>query len=117
MPDTTTANVPPALLRKLGELSQRYQELQSSLADPAFTANPQMMISAIKESGQILPVVEKYREYCEAAKQVDELTEMAANKADGEMSALAEEELPAAREKAGELVEALKDQFIAAEDN
>jgi peptide chain release factor 1 len=117
MSDTSTISAPPALLRKLGELSQRYEELQNSLADPAFTANPQMMISAIKESGQILPVVEKYREYAGILRQVEELTEMAAGKADAEMAALAEEELPAARAKAAELMEVLKDQFIAAEDN
>ena len=117
MSETSTLSAPPALLRKLEETSQRYGELQNSLNDPAFVSNPQKMIAAIKESGQLAPVVEKYREYREAAKQVDELTEMAAGKADADMAALAEEELPAARTKVGELIEALKDQFIAAEDN
>jgi peptide chain release factor 1 len=117
MSETSTLSAPPALLRKLEETSQRYGELQNSLNDPAFVSNPQKMIAAIKESGQLAPVVEKYREYREAAKQVDELTEMAASKADADMAALAEEELPGARTKVGDLLEALKDQFIAAEDD
>jgi peptide chain release factor 1 len=117
MSETSTLSAPPALLRKLEQTSQRYGELQNSLNDPAFVSNPQKMIAAIKESGQLAPVVEKYREYREAAKQVDELTEMAASKGDADMAALAEEELPGAKTKVAELLEALKDQFIAAEDN
>jgi peptide chain release factor 1 len=117
MPDVSTVSAPPALLRKLEELSRRYEELQNSLNDPAFVSNPQMMIPATKESGQILPVVERYREYQSAARQVEELTEMSANRADPDMAALAEEELPAAIEKANRLVEDLKDHYIAAEDN
>jgi len=117
MAETLTLNAPPALLRKLDQTSQRYGELQDSLNDPAFVANPQKMIAAIKESGQLAPVVERYREYREAARQVTELTEMAATRGDPDMAALAQEELPGARAKAAELLEALKDQFIAAEDN
>ena len=118
MPETSTLSAaPPALLRKLDEMSARYDELQNSLNDPAFVSDHQKVIAASKESGQLLPVVERYREYRSAARQVDELTEMAGNKTDADMAALAEEELPGAREKATALLEDLKDQFIAAEDN
>jgi peptide chain release factor 1 len=117
MPETSTASAPPALLRKLEEMSNRFDEIQNSLNDPAFVSNPQKMIAASKESGQLQGVVEKYREYKSASKQVDELAEMSAHKADAEMAALAEEELPGARDKANQLLEDLKDQFIAAEDN
>src|SRR5258706_14062392 len=108
MSDTSTLSAPPALLRKLEETSQRYGELQNSLNDPAFVSNPQKMIAAIKEQGQLAPVVEKYREYQQAARQGDELTEMAGSKGDAEMAALAEEELPGALAKAAELLKALK---------
>src|ERR1700761_5425486 len=106
MAETLTLNAPPALLRKLDQTSQRYGELQDSLNDPAFVANPQKMIAAIKESGQLAPVVERYREYREAARQVAELTEMAATRGDPDMAALAQDELPGARAKAAELLEA-----------
>jgi len=107
---------PPALLRKLDELAKRFGDLQNSLNDPAFVANPQKMIAASKETGQLGPVVSKYREYQKAVKQLDELREMSRG-SDAEMSALAQEELPQAESSASELLEALKDQFIAAEDN
>jgi peptide chain release factor 1 len=117
MPDPTTLPVPPSLIRKLDELIHRYEEMQNSLNDPAFLANSHKMIAANKESGQLLPVVEKYREYKSTIQQVAEMTEMAANRADPDMAALAEEELPAARVKADQLLEDLKDRLVAAEDN
>jgi peptide chain release factor 1 len=117
MSDTQTASAPPAVLRKLGEMSRRYDELQNSLGDPSFVSNAQAMIAASKESGQLLGVVTKYREYLEAARQVEELVDMTTTKGDAEMAALAEEELPPARERAAAMLEELKDGLIAAEDN
>jgi peptide chain release factor 1 len=117
MPEATIQSAPPALIRKLDETIRRYDELQNSLNDPAFVSNAQKMIAAHKESGQLLPVVERYREYVAAARQVDELVEMAATRGDPDMAALAAEELPEAKAKTARLLEELKDQFIAAEDN
>ena len=60
-----------------------------------------------------------FREYKEVAKQVADLREMAANKADAEMSELAARPSRArcARPRSMQLLEALKDEFVAAEDN
>jgi len=116
MADTTALSAPPALIRKLEELSRRYAELQDSLNDPAFVSNAQKMIAASKETGQLEPVVSKYQEYVKAVGQVNELIEMAKG-SDQEMAGLAENELPGARQAAIDILEALKDQFIAAEDN
>jgi peptide chain release factor 1 len=118
MADTLAPSLaaPPALLRKLDEVAKRYDELQNSLNDPAFVASPQKMIAASKETGQLEPVVSKYREYQKATKQLEDLREMIKG-GDVEMSALAQEELPQAEASASDLLEALKDQFIAAEDN
>jgi peptide chain release factor 1 len=116
MSENALISPPAALTRKLEQMSQRHAELQNSLNDPSFVSNPQLMIAAIKESGQLGPVVEKYREFQDAAKQVGELTEMSAG-GDAEMAALAADELPGATDKARSLMEALKDQLIAAEDD
>src|SRR5689334_7247969 len=116
MSENAVISPPAALVRKLEQMSQRHAELQNSLNDPTFVSNPQLMIAAIKESGQLGPVVEKYREFREAARQVGELTEMSGG-GDAEMAALAADELPGATDKARALVEALKDQLIAAEDD
>jgi peptide chain release factor 1 len=113
---TETKTIPP-LLRKLEETAQRYASLQESLNDPAVLSNPQKMIPISRESGQLEPVVTRYREYCKARDQVEELKQLSANKADAEMADLAAAELPEAQAKADALLEALKDEFVAAEDN
>ena len=96
---------------------KRFIELQESLGDTAVLSNPTRLVAASKESGQLEPLVSRFRQYKSAARQVEELTVMAAHKEDGEMAELAAAELPEARAKADALLEALKDEFVAAEDN
>jgi peptide chain release factor 1 len=116
MSDNSTTTAHP-LLRKLDELAAKYQALQDSLNDPALLSNPQRLVAASKESGQLEPVVSRYREYLKAQQEAEQLQEMAGHTADAEMSELAAAELPAARAKADELLESLKEEFVAAEDN
>ncbi|MGB7160800.1 MAG: peptide chain release factor 1 [Tepidisphaeraceae bacterium] len=116
MPQATKTQSSP-LLRKLDETAQRYASLQESLNDPAVLSNPQKMIPISRESGQLEPVVRRYQEYCKARDAVEELKQLSSNRADAEMAELAAAELPEAEAKADTLLEALKDEFVAAEDN
>ncbi len=116
MPDTLT-NVPVALFNKLDEKAAKLDSLRQSLNDPAILANPHQMISITKEIGQLEPVVGRYREYQKAAKTVLDLQEMAQATADPEMAQLAAAELPDAQTKSDQLLENLKDDLLAAEDN
>src|SRR3954468_3627118 len=93
-----TASASP-LLRKLDEIEQRLVALQDQLNDAAFVSNPTKLVAASKESGQIEPVVTKYRQYKQAATQVEELREMSGG-ADREMADLAQAEFPEAQAKA-----------------
>src|SRR5258708_5939396 len=106
-----------ALLRKLQEKAQRYEELQQALNDPATMTNVARLVSITKESGQLEPVVSRYRDYLKSRTAVDELREMAAHKADRDMADLAAAELPDAEAKAAAQLESLQDEFLAAEDN
>jgi peptide chain release factor 1 len=108
---------PAGLIRKLDEKLNRFNELRESMNDPAVLSNPQRLVSISKESGQLEPVASRYQEYKKAAEQAEELRTMAADKSDAEMSALAQAELPLALSRSTELLEALKDEFLAAEDN
>src|SRR4051812_48758532 len=112
MPDTQTI-APPALIRKLDESSRRFDELHASMNDPAVLSNSQKLVAISKEAGQLDPLVARYKEYQAAARQVEELTEMASHKGDAEMSELAASELPDATAKAEAMLEALKDEFVA----
>lgn len=105
------------LLRKLDEMLHRYEELQASLNDPAVLANSARVVAISKESGQLEPVVTRYREYLQAEKSAQDLRDMSASAEDKEMAELALTELPDAEALAARLHEQLKDEFLAAEDN
>ena len=118
MEETTFPAAPPqALIKKLDERLARYTELENLLNDPTVLSNSQRLVALSKEKGQLEPVVGRYREYRRAVEAADELRQMAQNKADPEMSELAGSELPEAEAKAAGLLESLKDEFLAAEDN
>ncbi len=116
MPDLLNA-APAALIRKLDQLLQRQNELEAQLTDAATLSNPQKLIAISKEKGQLDALADQYRSYQKARDAAAELRELSANKADAEMAELATAELPEAEAKADQILESLKDQFVAAEDN
>src|SRR5882762_1420924 len=111
------ANPSNPLIRKLDELLARFDSLREQLNDPAVLANHQKVVPLSRESGQLEPIVGRYREYQKLQREIQSLTEMSQSKTDPEMAELAEEELPAAEARATELLEELKDQLLTAEDN
>ena len=114
---TTHDGAPPPLIRKLDEKLTRFTELENQLNDPATLSNSQRMVAISKEKGQLEPVVDRYREYRKSADAVAELKQLAGNRSDAEMAELAASEIPEAEAKATALLESLKDEFVAAEDN
>jgi peptide chain release factor 1 len=110
---TTTDTAPPALLRKLDEKLARFDELREQMNDPAVLANSQQLIAISKESGQLEPVVTKYRQYLKTHNEEQDLRRMLN---DPEMRELAESELAGVVASAFTLLEELKDEFVAAED-
>ena len=113
----THDGAPAPLIRKLDEKLNRYTELENQLNDAAVLSNSQRLVAISKEKGQLEPVVGKYREYRKAADAVTELKQLAENKADYEMAEMAAAEIPDAEAKANSILESLKDEFVAAEDN
>jgi len=111
MTQTTPLN---PLHRKLLELESRYDQLQDSLNDPAVQANGARLVAISKEAGQLQPLVERFRDYKKAEQQVQELSAL---KDDPEMGELAASELPDAEAKTQQILEEIKDEFVAAEDN
>src|SRR5438874_5890832 len=116
MPDPITISTdaaPSALIRKLDEKLARFDQLRQEMNEPAVLSNPQRLISISKESGQLEPVVVKYRQYLSVLKEQQELRQMLQ---DPEMRDLAESELAGVVASATTLLEELKDEFVAAED-
>jgi len=105
------------LIRKLDEKLNRFRDLENQLNDPAVLTNTQKLVAISKEKGQLEPVVNRYGAYRKAVEQVEELRQLSQNKADAEMAELATLELTDAEPKATAMLESLKDEFVAAEDN
>ena len=105
------------LLRKLQEMSRRLDEIDAQLSDPEVFSNSQKLVPLNKEKGKLTPVVEGFQAYQKALASTLELQALIENKADPEMAELAASELPEAQASAGSILESLKDQFVAAEDN
>jgi peptide chain release factor 1 len=113
MPENTNDS---ALIRRLDQTAARFDELQQQMSDPAVQANSARLVATSKEAGQLEPVVRRYREYQKAHDSAAELRELRAG-SDKEMAELAASELPGAEAAAAAMLEALKDEFLAAEDN
>jgi peptide chain release factor 1 len=113
---TVNQTEPSPLIRKLREMRQRLHGLRESLNDPAIQSNAQKLIAASKEAGQLEPVVSRYDEYEKTLESAVELERMAQSESDPEMAAMAKAELADVQTRAGEMLEALKDEMLAAED-
>ena len=56
-----------ALLRKLGEIEGRYEEIERLIADPAVASDSVRLVELSKEQGRLKGMVGKYRECKKAA--------------------------------------------------
>ena len=56
------------MLEKLRQIENRYAELESKLADPAYYSDPAVFTKLCREQRELQPVVEAYRAYtaCQA---------------------------------------------------
>src|SRR5215212_1994664 len=110
---------PPSnpLIRKLDDLSARFDDLRAQLNNPEILSNHQKVVPLSRESGQLEPLVNQYRQYQNLHNEIANLQEMVSTKSDPEMAELAQSELPEAQSRAAALLEDLKDQLLAAEDN
>ena len=91
------------MIEKLDLLEQRYRELGLTISDPNVIAKQDEWQELMKEHAHIQPIVEKYREYKDILKEIDDLRSLLAEGQEDEFQSLVEEELKAFEEK-GEAV-------------
>jgi peptide chain release factor 1 len=89
------------MIEKLNELEQRFEELNRQLADPAVFANPAAYQKCAKAHRDLSEVVEKFREYKDLLRGIEETRSLLRAEADPEMQKLAGEELGVLEERAG----------------
>ncbi len=81
------------MFERLDQIEARYEELTQALASPEIMNDSARYQKTAKAHSEIMPVVEKYREYKDLTRGIAESKAMLADEADPEMRAYAEEEL------------------------
>jgi peptide chain release factor 1 len=92
----------PSLLQKLQQMSDRREEAARELSDPAVIADQEKFRRLSQEYAQLGPLAETFAGYQAALKEIDSLQAMQADP-DRELRAMAEAELPAAKQQAERL--------------
>ncbi len=93
------------MLNKLQAVENRFEELCAKSEQPDFYSDPKKAAAALRERNDLEPIVQAYRDYCRAQRDILEAQELMG---DPEMRELAQETFHEARENADRLREELK---------
>ena len=81
------------MFERLQQVEAKYDELTQALASPEVIGDPARYQKAAKAHAEIAPVVEKYREYKDLKRGIEESKALVASEDDAAMRAYAQEEL------------------------
>ncbi|MGA2989348.1 MAG: peptide chain release factor 1 [Candidatus Korobacteraceae bacterium] len=93
---------------RLEQIEAKYEELTQALASPEIIADSSRYQKTAKAHSELTPVVEKYREYKELKRGIEESKAIIAEEADADMRAYAQEELARLEERIARASEELK---------
>ena len=97
------------IFQKLAKAEDRYREIEQSITLPDVVSNNKLYSSLIKEYKNLEPIIEKYREYKAAEKNMRDSDEMMRDSTlDSELRELAEDEFKEYRALCDSLTEELK---------
>ena len=102
---------------RLAEFINRHEELSSLINDPDIIADQTHWQALMREYSTVTPIAEKYREYCDAKKAVEEAIEMLDDNPDEEFRELLKEELAENKTKLAETEQELKLMLIPKDPN
>lgn len=105
------------MFQKLAFIEEKYEELQTKVSDPEVIKDIDSWRKLMKESSDLTPIVEKYREYKEVVKAISDAEEMLEANSDAEFEELLKEELSEAKEKLPSIEEELKILLIPKDPN
>src|SRR5262245_43749485 len=86
----------PSIATKLEQLASRLAEIDALLASPEATSNMDQFRKMTREHADITPVVERFREYQQAERDITEAQSMLS---DAEMKEYAEAEIKSGKER------------------
>ncbi len=96
------------MFEKLAFIEEKYEELSQKISDPEIIADQNQWRKLCKESSDITPIVEKYREYKDAVKAIDEAKEMLRDNPEKDFEEMLLSEIEENNEKISEIEEELK---------
>ena len=96
------------MLDRLESIEKHYQELDRQIATPEVASDPKRLRKLAQERAGIEDVVEKYREYTETAKALEETRGMVDERLDEDMLALIKQEISSLELRLSHLLEELK---------
>ncbi|MGN0383849.1 MAG: peptide chain release factor 1 [Eubacterium sp.] len=102
---------------KLDDILVRYEELMKELAQPDVTNDQQRFKKLMKEQSDLTPIVEAYKEYKQAKKDIEESLAILEEENDEDIRELAKEELNAAKNTVSEMENKLKILLLPKDEN
>src|SRR6202522_3137782 len=105
------------MFERLDQTEARYEELTQALASPDIVNDSAKYQKTAKAHSELVPVVEKYREYKDLTQGIAESKAMLAEEKDPEMRAYAQEELNKLEPRVGTIEEELKALLLPKDPN
>ena len=96
------------MFEKLAFIEEKYEELSQKISDPEIIADQNQWRKLCKENSEITPIVEKYREYKDAVKAIDEAKEMLRDNPEKDFEEMLLSEIDENNEKISVIEEELK---------
>jgi peptide chain release factor 1 len=96
------------MFERLEQIESKYEELNRALASPEIISDSARYQKTAKAHSELASVVEKYREYKDLARGIEESKTMLAEESDADMRAYAQEELTQLEERLQRAAEEIK---------
>lgn len=105
------------MLDKLKVLEDKYKELSQKVADPEIISDQPTWQKLMKETSELEPIVEKYKEYRQIRESIAESKQILEEESDEELRELAKMELSEAESKVGDIEDELKILLVPKDPN
>ena len=96
------------MFERLEQIEAKYEELNQALASPDIVSDSQRYQKTAKAHSEIAPIVEKYREYKDLTRGIEESKALLEGETDPEMLSYAQDELTQLEKRVVEVEEELK---------
>lgn len=105
------------LIERLKQIEERYREVTEKLSDPAVLGDPNRYREYAKAHADMLPLVDKIKQYRAGVAEVAEAKELLKAESDAEMAEFLHEETKSATAKVEALEEQIREMLIAKDPN